>query len=130
MRVNLDDAEIERLLRSPEGPVAKDLLRRGAKVESAAIRLCPRDTGRLAGSIDHELDRDERGLVVRVGSNIEYSRHVEEGTGLYGPFKQRIVPTTKQALAFTVGGRRVVVASIAGARAQPFLRPALKAAED
>lgn len=129
-RINFDDGELARLLESPEGPVAKDLLRRGNRVETAAARLCPVESGRLRSSISHELDRDERGLVVRIGTNVEYARFVEEGTGLYGPHKQRIFPTKAQALAFTIGGRKVIVSSIAGARAQPYLRPALRAGQD
>lgn len=130
MRINFDDAAMERLLNSPEGEVARDLLRRGNRVESAAVGLCPVESGRLRGSILTELDRDGRGLVVRVGTNVEYALWVERGTGLHGPLKRRIYPKTAKALAFTIGGRRVIVSSIAGARAQPFLRPALAAAQD
>lgn len=96
--VRIDEAGLARLLESEEGPVAKDLLRRLIKVERAAKRLCPVDTGRLRSSITHDPDlrRDEQGLYGVVGTNVEYAPHVEFGTSRM--------------------------------RAQPFLRPALDAA--
>lgn len=79
-RIVLDNQAIARLFVSPEGPVGKDLTRRAVKVESAAKRICPVDTGRLRSSITHELDTDARGLVAFVGTNVEYARFVEFGT--------------------------------------------------
>lgn len=87
---------LERLLEGESGPVAKDLLRRTIRVESAAIRACPVDTGRLRSSITHDLERDARGLVGFVGTSVEYAIHLEFGTRFMA--------------------------------AQPFLRPALRAA--
>lgn len=54
--------------------------------------------------------------------------HVEQGTGLFGPHHQVIVPTTKQALYWP--GARHPVASVKGQRAQPFIAPSLAAAID
>jgi len=45
-------------------------------VERDAKKLCPVDTGRLRSSITHEIE----GLTGRVGTNVEYARHVELGT--------------------------------------------------
>lgn len=87
---------LARLLESESGPVAKDLLRRTIKVESAAKRTCPVDTGRLRSSITHSLERDGKGLVGFVGSDVDYAIYVELGTRY--------------------------------SRAQPYLRPALRAA--
>lgn len=95
-RVVLDQAAIARLLTGPESIVGRDLARRAVKVESAAKRLCPVDTGRLRASITHSLERDGKGLVAFVGSNVHYAIFQELGT--------RFV------------------------RAQPYLRPALRAA--
>ncbi len=94
--VTLDQPAIDRLFTSPSGPVVKDLARRAIQVEATAIRLCPVDTGRLRSSITHELAVDDRGLLARVGTNVEYAIFVEFGT--------RFAP------------------------AQPYLRPALRAA--
>ena len=87
---------LARLLSSEEGPVARDLLKRTIRVEAAAKRLAPVDTGRLRSSITHSLERDGRGLVGFVGSNVSYAIFQEFGTRYQ--------------------------------RAQPYLRPALRAA--
>lgn len=80
MRVNVDRAAVDRLLNGPDGDVARDLARRAVKVETAAKRLAPVDTGRLRSSLTHERGRDEKGLVARVGTNVDYAIFVELGT--------------------------------------------------
>jgi len=50
------------------------------KVESAAKRYCPVDTGLLRSSIHHEVGIDGRGLFARIGSDVEYALYVEMGT--------------------------------------------------
>jgi hypothetical protein len=62
------------------GPVAKDLARRCFRVERAAKRGCPVDTGRLRSSINWRLARDGRGLLGIVGTNDTYAPYVEFGT--------------------------------------------------
>lgn len=96
VRVVLDNAAIQRLLSSANGPAAKAVLRAGVKVEAGAKRLCPVDTGRLRASITHRLETDGGDPVAYVGSNTAYAAYVEFGT--------RFSP------------------------AQPYLRPALRAA--
>jgi HK97 gp10 family phage protein len=76
-----DRRAIEKLFEGPGGPVAKDLERRAIRVRNAAVRVCPVDTGRLRSSITYETGRDSRGLVARIGTNVEYAAHVEFGTG-------------------------------------------------
>lgn len=129
-RVVFNDAALFRLLESPEGPVAKDLLRRATNVETRAKLNAtgqhggPRvRTGRLRASIHHELDLDARGLVARIGSNVEYARYVEEGTDPH-----RIVPLTKKALHWKGAKHPVLAVNHPGSRPYPYLRPALAAA--
>lgn len=50
------------------------------KIEAAAKRLCPVDTGRLRSSITHDVNRRGRTVVGRVGTNVDYAKHVEFGT--------------------------------------------------
>jgi phage gpG-like protein len=100
-----NDAQLERLLRGPQGPVARDLARRAVRVESRAKVLAtgtgggPRvRTGRLRASITWRVERRlwSGDLWAWVGTNVEYARFVELGTSR--------------------------------APAYPFLRPALSAA--
>lgn len=42
-------------------------------------------TGRLRQSIQHRVDRDARGFVARVGTNVEYSKFLELGTRKMAP---------------------------------------------
>lgn len=46
--------------------------------------------------------------------DISYWRQV--GTGLFGPYAHRIVPTEKKALAFKIGGKTIVRRSVKGAK--------------
>lgn len=79
-RLKLDAAAIARLTDSEAGPVGRTLLRKAVQVESSAKRGCPVDTGRLRSSLTRSLERDSRGLVAFVGTNVEYARYVEFGT--------------------------------------------------
>jgi HK97 gp10 family phage protein len=79
--VRFDQAALEKLFSSPDGPVGKELARRSIRVERAAKRACPVDTGRLRSSIARETGRDERGLVARIGTDVDYAAYVEFGTG-------------------------------------------------
>lgn len=79
-RVILNHVAIEDLLGSKEGPVGRDLLRRARRVETYAKKLAPVDTDRLRTSIGYSLNRDEKGLFVRIGSEVEYAIYQELGT--------------------------------------------------
>lgn len=96
--VTFDDAKLRRLFNSPTGPIAKKLLTTGQSVEGYAKRLCPVDTGRLRNSIDHKIGVDFDGLVCRIGSDVEYAKHVEEGTST-----NSAQPYLRPALAAVVG---------------------------
>lgn len=141
-RVILNTQEINRLLQSPSGPVAQDLLIRGNRVKNAAQRLCPVDQGRLRASISTELAFDDGELVVRVGTNVDYAIYVHNGTGIYGPEKRPIVPVRAKALRWAQrnnsgrGRRRyrngstdgyVYSKRSKGTRGRPFLTKALPA---
>ncbi len=77
----------------------KDILRKiGEKVELGmnractvvqddAKRHCPVDTGRLQGSISHEVTREGNDVVGIVGTDVEYAPFVELGT-----YKMRAQP--------------------------------------
>ena len=92
------------------------------EIAKQANATAPRFTGDLAGSYIY---RRVRRLTARIGSHLDYARHVELGTGPHVIRARR-----KRALRFSVGGmfgpfilRKAV--NHPGAAAQPHLRPAL-----
>lgn len=139
-----NDAQLQYIIKSPSGAVAKDLIKRGARVESRAKRNLsggtsgPKrvNTGHLRSSIKHMLIVRPEGLAVRVGTPVHYARYVHDGTGLYGPKHTLIVPTHGKVLVWRsriYGAKKgkwqgkVVVRSVKGMRPNPFLANALPA---
>lgn len=136
----LNHLQIEQLLTSPSGPVAKSLLVRGYRVQAQARKNLgggasgPKriDTGKLRASISVQLKRkSSRTLTVRIGTNVEYAIWVHDGTGLYGPMHRMITPKTKRYLRFKPHGsnKYVFAKAVKGMRANPFLLNALSAAQ-
>lgn len=143
-----NEAQFQFLINSPLGGVAKDLIRRGKKVESRAKQNLgggtgtgPRrvNTGLLRASITSQLIKHPQGLAVRIGTGVYYARWVHDGTGLYGPRHTKIVPRQAKALVFrskVYGAKtgkfagKVVVRSVKGMRGNPFLKDALAAFND
>ncbi len=138
VRHRLNHQEINRILNSTDGPVARTLLVRAHRVQSAAKRNLgggtlsgPKriDTGRLRASIDVELIKRVK-LAARIGTNVEYALFVHEGTGIYGPKHTPITPKTSRYLQFKPRGSSdfVYAKSVKGMKANPFLVNALPAA--
>lgn len=137
--VRIDHVKVAYLLTRPNGGVERDLLKRGLRVESRAKLLLsgvgaghPKrvDTGRLRSSIRTVPRRDHGKPVVRVGTNVHYALWVHDGTGIYGPRRQRITPVSAQFLRFRPAGSPVFLyrRSVRGMRGNPFLKDALPAA--
>jgi hypothetical protein len=57
---------------------------------------------------------EEEPMVYIIYNEAEYSQYLDEGTGIYGPKKKKIVPKVKKALSFTIGGHKIVVKSVKG----------------
>lgn len=87
-----------------ENGVRRGLLLSGQLVAQRATRKAPRLTGRLKRSIIQGLPyaSGPGRWAVDVGTNVEYARAQEFGSGLYGPKKQRypIYPRRGKVLAF------------------------------
>ena len=123
----------EELIRDLRGDLRKagraGMLNVVTTVESKAVVNAPAKTGNLARGGTSEANQDgTRGTVTFTAKGkdgTEYAELVHEGTGLFGPRRQRIVPTKKKALFWP--GAPHPVKSVAGMKARPFLR---KAAED
>lgn len=130
IRLVWNEALFAEMFDSPTGAVAQDLNRRATNVESQAKLNASGQgggpqvrTGRLRASITHELLHDGQGLVARIGTNVEYARHVEEGTEPH-----RIEARNKKALHWKGAAHPVFAVNHPGTRAHPYLRPALAAA--
>lgn len=136
----LDRAALDRLLTSDQGPVARDMLRRGLRVETRAKqnlagRGGPRriDTGRLRASVTTTLVRARGGApAVRVGSDVDYAILVHNGTGVFGPSGSPIRPRSARFLVFVPrgGSQKVFARQVRGMEPNPFLLNALAAARD
>jgi hypothetical protein len=125
------------MFESPNGALAKDLLKRGFRVQARARRNLggatgsgPRRvaTGQLRASVSVQL-RSFHGMpAVRIGSNLKHARWVHDGTGLYGPYKQMITPKVKKVLRWRGSNGYIFARKTRGMKANPFLENALPAA--
>lgn len=124
--IHVNDAAIQKMLRSPKGQVARGILKIGKKVERKAKRLTPVDHGVLRNSITTELVI-RRGPVARIGTNVKYALAVHNGTGVYGPKGVPITPKHGKVLVFTSRktGQLVFTRSVKGMKGTPYLRNAL-----
>lgn len=137
-------AQFDAIVKSPAGAVAKDLIKRGKRVESRAKRNLngvggqPRriNTGHLRNSIGTNLLVRPDGLAVRVGTNVSYALYVHDGTGIYGPKHTPIRPKHASVLVFrskVYGAKKgkykgfVFAKSVKGMKPNPFLKDALPA---
>jgi HK97 gp10 family phage protein len=130
VRIDLDEVQLQVLLRSDDGVVGKDAMRRGRKVEAAAKRRVRVRTGRLQRSIKARRDRSDGEAAVIVEATAKHARFVHEGTGIYGPTGLPIQPKTRSVLKFRVGGVTIFAPSVRGQQGTHFLRDALPAATE
>jgi hypothetical protein len=80
VKVIIDGARIETLLRSPAGAVGRFMLSRAAVVRLAAINDCPKRTGYLSQTIVTRYEEgNEKGFTVRVVALAPYAAAVHEG---------------------------------------------------
>jgi len=129
VRVVLERVAIAKLLKSPTGPVARDALKRGKRVQALARALVGKNTGRLAASIDVRLRTRSGGLVVTIGTNLDYAMYVHDGTGVYGPAHRPIRPRRGHVMMFHSGSGGVVFArEVRGQRGTKYLERAIIAA--
>jgi len=90
-------------------------------VERRARQIVHRKTGSLARSITHEV----KGKIGRVGTNLLHGPWVELGTRPH-----KIKPRSKKALFWEDLEHPIRSAMHPGARAYPYLRPALHQSKD
>ena len=128
-------ARMQAILKNPTGGLAKDMVKRGIRVQTKArlnLQRHPRriDTGLLRASIQVQLIYFRGYPAVRVGSDLEYAIFVHEGTGIYGPRHHLITPKHGKFLVFQPKGSAhlVFARSVKGMTPNPFLADALSAA--
>jgi hypothetical protein len=130
----LDLTAINRQITGPNGVVARELLRRGLRVQTRAKHLVPVDQGRLRDSIEIATEnRVVMGIetvVIVVGTNVSYATAVHDGSGIYGPTGVPIIPVNGKYLVFTSkkSGRLVFTKAVRGQPGTRFLKRALPAA--
>lgn len=119
--VKLNARGLTDLLRSPQGPVMRDLLVRATRVQAAARQLAPKATGDLANSVVKRPSTFAGKPAVLVGvdnpKRAEVALIMEEGSAPHV-----IRPRSKRALAFyskKVGGR-IVVRSVKHPGTKPY----------
>lgn len=124
----LDDAGVRQLLEGQDGPIGRDLLRRGLRVQNRAKDLAPVDEGRLRADTRAELGRDAKGLVCRIGTTVEYALPVHEGSRPHWPPPGAL---DRWARMHGMSSGFLVARAISrrGTKARPFLRDALPAAD-
>lgn len=139
VRVEFDwnEPEIDRILRSPDGDVARYVRRVAEATRSLAVAEAPVDDGPLRASLRVQLETTGSQVKAWVYSNLEYSIWVHEGTGIYGPRGAPIRPKRGRFLVFEARNARttprgrgslVFARQVRGARPNRFLLRALQQA--
>ena len=121
LKINLKiSPALKRLRENLEAAIEAGLLRAAGAVEAKAAEEAPKVSGNLADSIRKYI-QNRRAVITPVA---RYALYVHQGTGIYGPHKKRIVPTTKKALAFQIGGKWIYRRSVKGQKPNPFMKRA------
>lgn len=89
-------------------------------------KLSPVDHGRLQGSWSiFERTNETR----TIKSSAHYAEYVNRGTGLYGPFKQKIYPVNGKYLSFIYKGKRIAVPWTRGMKPSHFVEKSIENTE-
>ncbi|MEV6400564.1 HK97 gp10 family phage protein [Streptomyces sp. NPDC051907] len=135
--ITFNEPEIERLLRSPDGDVARLVRRVADQTANIARAIAPVDNGPLRGSLRVHMEYTSGHVKAWVYTGLEYGLYVHEGTGVYGPKGQPIRPKRGKYLVFearnartTAPGRGnlVFARQVRGQRPNRYLLNALRAA--
>ncbi len=103
-RVVMNRAAVRQTLAGQLGPVVRAAVRYGRRVENAAKRKAPVDTGAGRASINLHVAAGRSLVVATIGTPLIHMLYQHEGTGIYGPRHRRITPVSRQFLRFPVKG--------------------------
>lgn len=92
------------------------------KIEREAKQNCPKDTGRLRGSIESNVSVENGEVVGTIGSNVEYAPYVEYGTGLFSSKGDG-----RKNVPWFFEDEKGEWHKTSGSHAKPFLIPAMNA---
>lgn len=111
-----DQAAAQRLVRNPNGGVARDMVARGNRVLAAQRRLVGRDTGQLARDLHVQPLRPPLFPGVEIGSDLPQALHHHRG-------HREIRPVRAKVLAFKPKGsaRTVFTMKVRAIRGNPYL---------
>lgn len=118
VHVVMDQAAVAKMLRSPGGPVGRELLRRGKRAQFVARQLAPKG---MRPGITADVVETPDGPEVQIVSTHPATLYIINGTRDHGPVHA-------QALHFYIGGREVFARRVRGIKANDFLGKALLAA--
>jgi hypothetical protein len=85
------------------------------------VQEAPVVTGNLRKLITSYVKGEGADVMGFVIPTAPYSEFVHRGTGIYGPYGIPITPKTAKALAFSIGGKKVVRKSVKGQKPNPFV---------
>lgn len=124
-----DPVALDRVLRGPDGPVARDIQRRTRNVQLKAKDLVLKRTHELERNILSRVGVDARGVLGRIIAGEQLPDARAEWVQ-YGTRPHEIRAVNKKALSFVVNGRRVTVKKVMhpGTTATHFMTRALEEA--
>ncbi|BDT39529.1 HK97 gp10 family phage protein [Streptomyces yaizuensis] len=120
-----NEQEVQFVLYGAEGPVVRFVERLTGRTRDACESLCPKRTGQTSRSFRTEVRVEGQTVTGRVWSEDPVVRWLEEGTGIFGPTGRRIFPVRARVLRWEDRGQVFYAPSVAGMRAQPFMKRAL-----
>jgi hypothetical protein len=97
------------------------MIRAAAAAEAVEVSEAPVVTGNLRKLITSYVKGEGADVMGFVVPTAPYSEFVHRGTGIYGPYGVPITPKTAKALAFSVGGVKVIRKSVKGQKPNPFV---------
>lgn len=118
VRVVMNPVAVASMLRSPGGPVGRDLLRRGKQAQFLARQLAPKG---MRPGITADVQMGVNGLEVVIQSMHPATLYVINGTKAHGPAHAKV-------MHFYIDGREVYATWVKGIKANDFLGKALLAA--
>jgi len=95
---------------------------------STAKQEAPVRNNILRGSITRSILSDFEG---KIGTNVEYAKYQEFGTGIYGPKKRMIVPKRAAFLVFkNKSGKLIFAKKVRGTKPKKFMQKGLQSVQD